>query len=241
MEQVLLLVGMFVVWLVIMKLIEPSRKRKKGGVRRIVVNPELVDSLVASGKISEQGGHCIKEHTAQAGAELSTYASAHVRKKKAVLGGMCEAAAIAFAVTYVSLPSISEADISIFADKYPEFALDADVFASHIDFSDTATSAFDDSSSLFDDSSTSFLDDSLSISSIDVPDINPSTGLEMIGGIGGVDVGGHTWCESTTANMFDDSMSEILDSSMFDDSMTGMDDSFSSMDDSFSSAFDDSF
>lgn len=36
-------------------------------------------------------------------------------------------------------------------------------------------------------------------SHFDTPVFNPTTGLEMMGGIGGVDVGGHTWCEPATS------------------------------------------
>jgi len=60
--------------------------------------------------------------------------------------------------------------------------------------------------------------------------VNPTTGMIMIGGIGGIDAGGNLWGQS---DLFDDS---------FSDSFSSIDDSFSSFDDSndcFSSGMDD--
>lgn len=36
-------------------------------------------------------------------------------------------------------------------------------------------------------------------------EVNPTTGLPMVHGIGSVDVGGHTWCQSHHDSSFDDS------------------------------------
>jgi len=59
--------------------------------------------------------------------------------------------------------------------------------------------------------------------------VNPTTGMIMIGGIGGIDAGGHFWCESDSFDdSFSDSFSSIDDSFSLDDSSdcfsTGMDD-----------------
>jgi hypothetical protein len=66
--------------------------------------------------------------------------------------------------------------------------------------------------------------------------INPTTGLPMMGGIGGFDAGGSTWCET-------DSFNEPFNNS-FNDSFTGISDDdtsiFDDSSDSFSSSFDDS-
>ena len=86
-----------------------------------------------------------------------------------------------------------------------------------------AASVFDDDSM----SDNSFMTDtsSSSISDTSSMDVNPATGLPMVGGMGGVDVGGDVWGSDSNSSFSDD----------FSTSM----DSFDSFDDSFSSMSDD--
>jgi hypothetical protein len=84
----------------------------------------------------------------------------------------------------------------------------------------------------FDNDDNYFIDETLNNSSVIVDEtyVNPSTGMIMIGGIGGIDSGGHTWGEPDS---FNDS---------FSDSFSSIDDSFSLLDDSsdcFSTDMDD--
>ena len=72
--------------------------------------------------------------------------------------------------------------------------------------------------------------------------INPSTGLPMVGGIGGIDVGGDTFGSSSSHDsMFESSSDDMFSSTSDDMFSSSCDDCCSSFDDTFSSGsgFDD--
>jgi hypothetical protein len=72
---------------------------------------------------------------------------------------------------------------------------------------------------LFDDGDDYFIDSSISDNdAFEEIYVNPSTGLIMIGGMGGIDAGGHCWGQS-------DSFNDSFSCSSFDDSSSSFDDS----------------
>lgn len=191
-----------------------SRRSRRQGQR--VVDEALIEALRSAGKLSQTDAVALRWGKPASVAGQRIYDVAYGRAYRWQGAGLVAPAALALAAQVSHQRAVGRADWSHFSKQHPQFASAlgdeqaASLFA--------PTPASRSSASLFDDGDLGGIGGE-SASAFAFDEINPATGLPMIGGMGGIDVAGNPYGVS------DD---DPFCSSGFDHSSCGMDDSWSS-------------